>query len=247
MSLADRLGTSWDQCRSMDTSTATRRLRVVRTDSPGRPPRLSHSSSELTEWRYWYARWPIKFSTYRRQRRYEILFWRAQYHISLSVQRLYDWGRKGHLIPGRPFQVYNWHGPPIRHACMRSFVALHWSPMWLVRKTLLSRCWCLFCHRPTTHKRSFAVSNGECVCVGPGGWGGGERETDSLTERERGREGGGEWVNEREAERAEESGGRGGGREGTRTDTHKTKPKKLWSLWKQFTTKTDSTLPWRSR
>ena len=43
----DILGTSCDQCRSMVrysfTSTETRRL-VVRTDSPGRPPRLSHSS-----------------------------------------------------------------------------------------------------------------------------------------------------------------------------------------------------------
>ena len=43
---ADILGTNWDQCRSMVqysfTSTETRRL--VRTDSPGRPPRLSHSS-----------------------------------------------------------------------------------------------------------------------------------------------------------------------------------------------------------
>ena len=42
----DILGISWDQCRSMVqysfTSTKTRRL--VRTDSPGRPPRLSHSS-----------------------------------------------------------------------------------------------------------------------------------------------------------------------------------------------------------
>ena len=42
----DILGTSWDQCRSMVqysfTSTETRRL--VRTDSPGRPPRLIHSS-----------------------------------------------------------------------------------------------------------------------------------------------------------------------------------------------------------
>ena len=42
----DMLGTSWNQCRSMVqysfTSTETRRL--VRTDSPGRPPRLSHSS-----------------------------------------------------------------------------------------------------------------------------------------------------------------------------------------------------------
>ena len=42
----DILGTSCDQCRSMVqysfTSTETRRL--VRTDSPGRPPRLSHNS-----------------------------------------------------------------------------------------------------------------------------------------------------------------------------------------------------------
>ena len=46
----DILGTSCDQCRSMVqysfTSTETRRL--VRTDSPGRPPRFSHSS-----WTMW--------------------------------------------------------------------------------------------------------------------------------------------------------------------------------------------------
>ena len=69
----DILGTSWDQCRSMVqysfTSTETRRL--VRRDSPGRPPRLSHSSwtmnsglptrnpsnkimgSNLTRWAKW--------------------------------------------------------------------------------------------------------------------------------------------------------------------------------------------------
>ena len=43
---SDILITSWDQCRSMVqysiTSTETRRF--VRTDSSGRPPRLSHSS-----------------------------------------------------------------------------------------------------------------------------------------------------------------------------------------------------------
>ena len=46
----DILGTSCDQCRSMVqyslTSTETRRL--VRKDSPGRPPRLSHSSWTMT-------------------------------------------------------------------------------------------------------------------------------------------------------------------------------------------------------
>ena len=46
----DILGTSCDHCRSMVqyrlTSTETRRL--VRTDSPGRPPRLSHSSWTMT-------------------------------------------------------------------------------------------------------------------------------------------------------------------------------------------------------
>ena len=56
----DILGTSCDQCRSMVqysfTSTETRRL--VRTDSPGQPPRLSHSSltinnaGEVFEWFY---------------------------------------------------------------------------------------------------------------------------------------------------------------------------------------------------
>ena len=46
----DILGTSCDQCRStvqqIFTSTETRRL--VRTDSPGCPPRLSHSSWTMT-------------------------------------------------------------------------------------------------------------------------------------------------------------------------------------------------------
>ena len=42
----DILGTSWDQCRSMVqySFTFTEARRLVRTDSPGRPPRLSHSS-----------------------------------------------------------------------------------------------------------------------------------------------------------------------------------------------------------
>ena len=48
---ADILGKSWHQCRSMtqycSTSTETRRL--VRTDSAGRPPRLSHSSWTMQE------------------------------------------------------------------------------------------------------------------------------------------------------------------------------------------------------
>ena len=43
---ADILGTSWDQCRSMVqySFTSTEARWLVRTDSPGRPPRLSHSS-----------------------------------------------------------------------------------------------------------------------------------------------------------------------------------------------------------
>ena len=49
---ADILGTSWDRCRSTVqysfTSTETRRL--VRTDSPGWPPRLSNTGPEL-----WYG------------------------------------------------------------------------------------------------------------------------------------------------------------------------------------------------
>ena len=49
--MSAELGTSCDQCRSMVqysfTSTETRRF--VRTDSPGRPPRLSHSSWTMWE------------------------------------------------------------------------------------------------------------------------------------------------------------------------------------------------------
>ena len=48
------LATSWDQCVSMVqysfTSTETRRL--VMTESPGRPPRLSHSSCHITLVKY---------------------------------------------------------------------------------------------------------------------------------------------------------------------------------------------------
>ena len=56
----DILGTSWDQCRStvqeIFTSAETRRL--VRTDSPGRPPRLSHISWTMHlsyTWYYYYS------------------------------------------------------------------------------------------------------------------------------------------------------------------------------------------------
>jgi len=42
----DISGTSWDQCRSIVqySFTSTETIRLVRTDSPGRPPRLSRSS-----------------------------------------------------------------------------------------------------------------------------------------------------------------------------------------------------------
>jgi len=65
----DVLGTSWDQCQSMVQysfmSTETRRL--VRTDNPGWPPRLSHSSWTRSRWTsatlLWYFSlewWPKK-------------------------------------------------------------------------------------------------------------------------------------------------------------------------------------------
>ena len=46
----DILGTSWDECVSMVQYcfTSTETIRFVRTESPGRPPRLSHSSWTLT-------------------------------------------------------------------------------------------------------------------------------------------------------------------------------------------------------
>ena len=42
----DIFGTSWDQCVNMVqySFTSAETIRLVRTDSPGRPPRLSHSS-----------------------------------------------------------------------------------------------------------------------------------------------------------------------------------------------------------
>ena len=45
----DILGTSWDQCASMVQYcfASTETIRLVRTESPGRPPRLSHSSWTL--------------------------------------------------------------------------------------------------------------------------------------------------------------------------------------------------------
>ena len=46
----DILGTNCDQCRSMVQCcfTSTETLRLIRTESPGQPPRLSHSSWSLT-------------------------------------------------------------------------------------------------------------------------------------------------------------------------------------------------------
>ena len=46
---ADILGTSWDQCVSMVQCcfTSTETIRLIRTENPGRPPRLSHSSWTL--------------------------------------------------------------------------------------------------------------------------------------------------------------------------------------------------------
>ena len=46
----DILGTSWDQCRStvQYSFTSTETIRLVRTDSPGRPPRLLNSSWTMT-------------------------------------------------------------------------------------------------------------------------------------------------------------------------------------------------------
>ena len=46
----DVLGTSWDQRVSMVqySFTSTETIRLIRTESPGRPPRLSHSSWTLT-------------------------------------------------------------------------------------------------------------------------------------------------------------------------------------------------------
>ena len=50
--LVDILGTSWDHCRSMvqHRFTSTKTRRHIGTDSPGWPPRLSHSS-----WTMWVA------------------------------------------------------------------------------------------------------------------------------------------------------------------------------------------------
>ena len=47
----DILGTNCDQCLSMGQCcfTSTETVRLIRTDSPGRPPRLSHSSWPLIE------------------------------------------------------------------------------------------------------------------------------------------------------------------------------------------------------
>ena len=47
----DILGTSCDQCRSTVQCcfTSTETVRLIRTESPGRPPRLSHSSRTLKE------------------------------------------------------------------------------------------------------------------------------------------------------------------------------------------------------
>ena len=61
---ADILGTSWDQCRSsvqyIFMSTETRRL--IRTDSPGQPLRLSHSSWTMARRGIWYFAFLLKLN-----------------------------------------------------------------------------------------------------------------------------------------------------------------------------------------
>ena len=85
----DILGTSWDQCRSMVqysfTSMETRRL--VRTDSPGRPPRLSHSS--------WTMKWR-RFTT-------------ATYCF---YSRHFPWNWESPVITSYWLQVYKMSPPP---------------------------------------------------------------------------------------------------------------------------------------
>ena len=51
----DILGTNCDQCLSMVQYcfTSTKTIRLIRTESPGRPPRLSHSSELWRRFRYW--------------------------------------------------------------------------------------------------------------------------------------------------------------------------------------------------
>ena len=67
----DILGTSCDQCRSMVqygfTSKETKRL--VRTDSPGRPPRLSHSSWTMRGLGQWKLAWDESLCWLQRERR----------------------------------------------------------------------------------------------------------------------------------------------------------------------------------
>ena len=52
----DILGTNCDQCRSTVQCcfTSTETVRLIRTEGPGRPPRLSHSSSTLVHNGWWW-------------------------------------------------------------------------------------------------------------------------------------------------------------------------------------------------
>ena len=147
----DILGISWGQCVSKVqysfTSTETRRL--VRADSPGRPPRLSHSSWTmiLHEWlAYFIARFFFFIST-------EVVY----------LQRWHGWCLMT-LLPSRrvlctPYNhaPYHFMQSHIRevHACLAVTCHLHFwqSDRGLLRATAVTRGWNGYRNR-SQHRKS---------------------------------------------------------------------------------------------
>ena len=158
----DILGTSWDQCQSMVqysfTSTETRRL--VRTDSPGRPPRLSHSS------------WTIRIMTFTpgwKHRLYTIKsrINLAQFPCAKSLRTLKLWCQKNRahspgkfcgFEPSQPhrsmYSTNQWTNRNLNHFISCIICAQNYTLFVASVKGGLSRkLWTFFCTIPSERRR----------------------------------------------------------------------------------------------
>ena len=155
------LGTSWDQCQSMVqycfTSTETRRL--VRTDSPGRPPRLSHSS--------WTILKPMMMSTFIAHDSINLNAQCAELWAILAVRQRWHTIRLRLGSAGPPEALYGRNG-----WCTGAFTG---DVNVSIRDWLyigFYEHWCVYTHKPdsiwlplSSKSKSFLFVFLVCVCV----------------------------------------------------------------------------------
>ena len=155
---ADILGTSCDQCRSMVqyrfTSTEPRRL--VRTDSPGRQPRLSHSS-----WTMWLLLFVLfcfyicsfLFFCYAQRTKGDNSFWLTSHLNEGRRQQCYVWMWFRDIGPShraclcesgfRALLIQIWY----KHSCVGSWSFQQWKGAKSEIHNLLNAYWSEECKR----------------------------------------------------------------------------------------------------